>query len=78
MSTVDEADTGDHAGSRRLSPIQSVGGERGDLEERTALIEHTGDAVAREHLPAGDVPFAGSFWSAARRGREARSQLVRQ
>jgi hypothetical protein len=78
VSTVDEADTGDHAGSRRLSPIQSVGGERGDLEERDCPHRAHGDAVAREHLPTGDVPFAGSFRSAARRGREPRSQLVRQ
>lgn len=75
---VHETDTGDHARARRLSPVQAVSREGRDLEERAALIEHTGDAIAREQLPSRQVTLARSVRSSARGGGEAVSQFVRE
>ena len=59
LAAVDQADARDHAGSGRLSPVHPLGGQRCDLDERTALVEEPRDAVARQELAPRDVTFPG-------------------
>ncbi len=70
-----EADSGDDSGRRRFISVETGRGERGDLEERAAVVEQLLDAVAREQLAAAQVPLAGAFGAAEGGGAQPLTQL---
>ena len=59
VAAGDLADAGDDAGARHLALVHPVGGQRRDLEERRAGVEHVVDAVAGQQLAPLHVPLAG-------------------
>lgn len=71
----DPPDAGDDARARRLVPVHAVRGQRRQLQEGRAGIEERVDPVAREQLPARDVPLAGPLRPAAPRPVDAVAQL---
>ncbi len=75
---MDQADSGNHAGAGRVAVVHAVGGQRGDLQERAAVVEQPVDPLTREQFAPGDVPFAGLFRPAQRGGGEAVFQLPGQ
>ncbi len=75
VSSVHEADAGDHARPRHLSPVHPVRGERRHLEKRAAFIEQSRDPLPRQQLAASDVSGARGLGAAERGGGAALAQL---
>ena len=63
----DPADAGDDPGGRRLAVVETVRGQRGQLEERAAGVEQRVDPLAGQQLAAVDVPLPGPLAPAERR-----------
>src|SRR5690606_38184839 len=52
MATVNQADSCDHSGAGRFSPVKPIGSQGCDFEKRAALIEQPCDALTRQQLAA--------------------------
>ena len=78
FAAADAADPGDQARGMDVAAIETMRGERRQLEERRAGIEQQIDAVAREQLAACDVArprlLAAALHGSVERGTEIRDQ----
>jgi hypothetical protein len=70
LATGHPTDAGDDPGGRGVVVVEAGGGQRREFEERAAGVEQGVDALARQQLVAGDVPFAGSLPTAERDGAQ--------
>ncbi len=73
-----EADARDDARTRRVAVVESLRGERRQLEERAALVEQPVDPVAWQQLSAGDMAFTRALGPAECGGGEPVAQLLHQ
>ena len=67
LDTIDPADAGYHAGTRRRIVVHAVSGERREFKKRRTRVEQGADAFARQQLAAVGVPGA-CLVTAAERG----------
>ena len=75
LPTRHPSDSGDDPRGGAVSAIESVGGQRGDLQQRATGVEKTVDPIARQQFAAFDVTVTRALRPAERRGGQFLAQL---
>ena len=75
LAALDDADPGDDAGARRAAVVEIPGGERVELEERSARIDEPVDAFAHGELSARGVALHRLLAAAERDLRSPLAEL---
>ena len=78
QAAPDHPDPGDDPGTRARAVVHVLRGQGADLQERRALVQQPGHALARQQLAAGAVAFTALLGTAQGGPRRALTQLVPQ